>query len=240
MTLGGVVAKNLALDSNYGSGHATNWPSTVYLHMFAADPTAGGAEITGGGYTPLTIPNDSTHWPNSIGGYKMNGIVEAFPLSTGAWSALATYWWLSNAATQLLAPSSPSVTTHGTAGTTNYQYVVTVLNASGESTPSGIGVTTVGNAILSGTNYNIVHWSAVSGATGYNLYKLVAGSFVLLGSNVSGTTYDDEGGAVGTQTPPISNTTMTLLDGGPLVAPVRVLGAGYGVSFQAKSIVIGT
>ncbi len=238
MTLGSVIAKNESLDACYGGSHASNWPSTVYLHLFANDPTAGGMEITGGGYAPVAITNDTMHWPTASAGLKTNGVTETLPVSTGAWSAPATFFWLSNSSTQLLPPSAPVVTTHGTAGTTNYQYVITTLNAAGESTASGIGVTTTGNATLTGSNYNIVTWSSVTGATGYNLYKLVSGAFVLLGSNVSSPS-NDTGGATTTQTPPLSNTTMTLLDGGPLAVPIRILTAGYIVSFPANSIVIG-
>jgi hypothetical protein len=83
-----------------------------------------------------------------------------------------------------------------------------------------------------------VSWSPVSGATSYNVYKLVGGSFVLL-ANTGSTTYDDKGATPGTQTVPVSNTTMTLLDGGPLSVPIRVLGSGAIVEFPVSSIVIG-
>lgn len=238
MTVGSVKAANMCLDASYGSNHSSVWPATVYLHLFANDPTAGGSEINGGGYVPLAIPNDSTHWPNAMGGLKVNGEAENFALSTGAWSAPATFWWLTDSATQLLPPMSPSVSNVGTAGVTNAQYVVTVLNSEGESTPSGIGVTTTGSAILNGSNYNHIAWTAVTGATGYNAYKLVAGVFAFLGTT-AGTSLNDQGAATTSQTPPVSNTTMTLLDGGPFSVPVRVLDVGYVVSFPPSSIVIG-
>jgi hypothetical protein len=47
------------------------------------------------------------------------------------------------------------------------------------------------------------------------------------------------GAATTSQAPPLSNTTMTLLDGGPLANPIRVLNARVIVSFPASSIVIG-
>jgi hypothetical protein len=238
MTLGSVKSRNMALDSCYGSGKASNWPATVYLHLFANDPTAGGMEIVGGGYAPVAIPNDSTHWPDAVGGLKTNGVTETLPLSIGPWSAPATYFWLSDALAQLSSPGSPVITNHGTPGSTNAQYVVTTLNAAGESTPSGIGVTTTGNAVLTGSNYNVVTWTAVASATGYNVYKLVGGVFVFLATTAT-TTLNDTGGATTSQTPPISNTTMTLLDGGPLATPIRVLNAGFSVGFPAQSIVIG-
>jgi hypothetical protein len=238
MTLGSVKSQNLALDSCYGGNKAPNWPDNVFLHLFTADPTAGGAEISGGGYVPIEITNDSTHWPDAMGGLKTNGVAENFPISTAAWSAPANFFWLSDSPTQLLPPGSPTVANVGTPGSTNAQYVVTVLNSEGESTPSGIGVTTTGAAVLNGSNYNVVSWSAVSGESGYNIYKLVAGVFQFLGTT-AGTSLDDMGAATTSQAPPLSNTTMTLLDGGPLAVPIRVLSAGYIVSFPPSSIVIG-
>ena len=107
----------------------------------------------------------------------------------------------------------------------------------GESTPSGIGVTTTGNNVLSGSNYNAINWMPIGGATDYNVYKLVGGGFQLL-ATTGGTTYDDTGGSTSAVTPPVSNTTMTLFDGGPLSVPIRVLDVGYVVSFPASSIVI--
>jgi hypothetical protein len=238
MTLGSVKAKNMALDANYGSGRASNWPGTLWAHLFAGDPTLGASEINSGGYAPISITNDSTHWPAAMGGLKVNGVVETFPTSSGPWSAPATFFWLSDSASQLPAPVAPSVTNVGTPGVTNWQYVVTALNALGETTPSGIGVTVTGNAVLTGSNYNTLTWSSVAGATGYNVYRLVGSTFEFIATTGS-TTYNDTGATPTTQTPPISNTTMTLLDGGPLATPIRVLGAGAIVSFPPSSIVIG-
>jgi hypothetical protein len=238
MTLGSVKARNISLDACYGSGHASDWPSTVYLHLFQGDPTLGAPEISGGNYGPVSIANDSTHWPNASAGQKVNGRVATLPTSNGPWSAVANYFWLTDAATQVLPPAAPAVTNVGAAGVTNAQYVVTALNASGETTASGIGVTTTGNAVLNGTNFNHLAWSAVTGATGYNIYKLVGGVFVFLGTTAS-TTFNDQGASTTTQTPPVSNTTMTLLDGGPLSVPIRVLGAGAVISFPPSTIVIG-
>jgi hypothetical protein len=238
MTLGSVKAQNLALDSCYGDNHADIWPDTVYCHYFANDPTLGGMEITGGGYIPIPIPNDSAHWPDATGGLKTNGEVEDTMTSTGPWNSSATFWWLSDSPTQLLPPGSPTVVNVGTPGSTNAQYVVTVLNSEGESTPSGIGVTTTGAAVLNLTDYNTVSWTAVTGGSGYNVYKLVGGVFQFLGTT-AGTSLNDQGAATTSQAPPLSNTTMTLLDGGPLAVPIRVLGAGVIVSIPAQSLVIG-
>jgi hypothetical protein len=238
MSLGSVKAKNMALDANYGSGRASAWPTPIWAHLFAGNPTIGALEISGGNYGPVSIANDTTHWPNATGGLKVNGQTISFPVSTGPWSAPATYFWFSDAQFALPAPVISSVTNVGTPGVTNWQYVVTALNADGETTPSGIGVTMTGNAILTGSNYNTVSWTAVAGATGYNVYRLVGSTFVFIATTGS-TSYNDTGATPTTQTPPISNTTMTLFDGGPLATPIRVLGANVLVYFPPSTIVIG-
>jgi hypothetical protein len=238
MSLGSVKAQNISLDACYGSGHASNWPNTLYIHLFAGDPTLGAMEINGGGYVPITMGNDGTHWAAAMAGLKTNAILEQFPPSTGAWSAPATFVWLTDQLSALPAPMAPVIVTVGTAGTTNNQYVVTALNAQGETTASGIGVITTANAVLNGSNYNALSWASVTGATSYNVYKLVGSVFDFL-ANTGATSYNDQGASTTSQTPPVSNTTMSLLDGGPLSNPVRVLGAGVVVSFLPNSIVIG-
>jgi hypothetical protein len=224
------------LDACYGDNHASNWPATIWLHIFQGDPTLGALELTGGGYAAVSASNDSASYPDAAGGSKSTGVDFDFATSTGPWSAPGTYWYFTDSATSLLPPAAPTVTNVGTAGTTNWQYVVTVVNSAGETTPSGIGVTVTGNAVLTGGNYNHIAWSAVGGAASYNVYRLVAGVFDLIG-NTSGTSFNDTGGSATTPAP-MSNTTMTLLDGGPLRLPILVLSAGYGVTFPAGSITI--
>ncbi len=48
MSLGSVKAQNISLDACYGSNHSSEWPSTIYLHLFVSDPTQGGTVIPPG------------------------------------------------------------------------------------------------------------------------------------------------------------------------------------------------
>jgi hypothetical protein len=103
MALGSTLAQNLALDACYGSSHASVWPATLYLRLYNGNPMTGGTELTGaGGYAPVAMVNDSTHWPNASGGQKSNGVTLAFPTSSGAWSSAATYFWLTDGTGNLL------------------------------------------------------------------------------------------------------------------------------------------
>jgi len=70
---------------------------------------------------------------------------------------------------QLAAPSTPTITQGGTAGSTNYSYVVGDLSNNGVS-PSSAGSTTTGNATLTSTNYNTISFPATPGHT-YVVYR---------------------------------------------------------------------
>ncbi len=241
MSLGSVKAQNISLDACYGSNHSSEWPSTIYLHLFVSDPTQGGVELTSaGGYAPVSVTNNSTNFPAASGGQKKNGTLISFGSSSGAWSGPADYWWFTDAAAGVAPPGAPTISQSGTTGATPYYYKVTSVTASGESTGSGTGPTFAGNAILSGSNYNIVAWSAVSGAATYNVYRSVDNVTFLLVGNTASTSFHDTGAAAGPATPPVSNTTMTLLDGGQLQQPVIVPASGYTVGFPANSIVLMT
>ena len=87
--------------------------------------------------------------------------------------------------TRVAAVSSPYVLTNLAAGT-GYYYVVTALDAAGESAPSAqasastdaappaLPAAPTGVGAAGGANQLTVSWSAVSGATSYNLYYLTA------------------------------------------------------------------
>lgn len=92
MALGSVTYKNKSLDACYGTGRAATWPATVYIALFAADPSTGGAEITGGGYARIAVSNVDANWAAASAGSKANAATFAFPTSTGAYSATATHW----------------------------------------------------------------------------------------------------------------------------------------------------
>jgi hypothetical protein len=92
MPLGSTTAKNWALDACYGSNHSSVWPSTVYVALFNGNPSSGGTELTStGNYARVALTNNSTNFPDASSGFKSNGTDIAFPTSTGAYSASATY-----------------------------------------------------------------------------------------------------------------------------------------------------
>jgi hypothetical protein len=69
-------------------------------------------------------------------------------------------------------PDTPTVTPHGTAGTTTSYYLVASVTPSGTTTePSSYGITNTGNATLSATNYNTITWTPVAGVTQYKIYR---------------------------------------------------------------------
>jgi hypothetical protein len=91
-------------------------------------------------------------------------------------------------------PDTPTITPHGTAGTTGSYYDVASVTPSGSTTePSFYGNTATGNATLSATNYNTVTWTPVAGATQYKIYR-----------NYSSGTPSSEG-LIGTVSPENSN-----------------------------------
>jgi hypothetical protein len=101
--LGSTTAQNEDLDACYGSGHASNWPATVTLRLYSANPMSGGVEIPStGGYAAVSITNNTTNFPAASGGQKSNGTAFTFPTSTAAWGAVATYWWFTDGSGNLL------------------------------------------------------------------------------------------------------------------------------------------
>lgn len=73
--------------------------ATVYLALFTAAPTetGGGTEVSGNGYTRLSIPNNATNFPASSGGQKSNGIAFTFtPASGGSWGTVS-HWAIMSA-----------------------------------------------------------------------------------------------------------------------------------------------
>ncbi|HSW81293.1 MAG TPA: PKD domain-containing protein [Candidatus Saccharimonas sp.] len=111
----------------------------------------------------------------------------------------------------------------GTPGTASYDYVVTSIDAAGETTPGT--VTTISNApnTLSNTNYTQITWNALHNVTGYRIYGRSSGSFKLVATitnaNFTGIEsdyrcgYNDIGGALGSQTPPTQIPTTIFMNG---------------------------
>ncbi|MBT9156608.1 MAG: hypothetical protein DDT37_01596 [Firmicutes bacterium] len=79
------------------------------------------------------------------------------------------------AVTPLAAPTAPTVTVVGAAGTTTYRYRVTARSRIGETTASPETTITNGNATLSATNLNRITWAAVPGAVDYRVWRIFSG-----------------------------------------------------------------
>ncbi len=110
----------------------------------------------------------------------------------------------------LLSPGSITVTPQGTPATKTYVYKLVALNATGTTEAGAASSTLTGAATLNVTNYNRLTWTAVAGASGYWIYRTVAGGtsptttgrIAVLGAV---TTFDDQGSAGDSTTPPSSN-----------------------------------
>jgi hypothetical protein len=123
-------------------------------------------------------------------------------------------------ATESLASAgAPTITTHGTGGSTTWSYVVVAEQADGTPTAaSPAGSTASGNATLTSGNYNIVTWSAVTGASKYAIYRTAVGTSPtttgLIGTVVAPTaTWNDTAIAGNSATAPSTNGTGSMKNG---------------------------
>lgn len=114
------------------------------------------------------------------------------------------------AATAIAAPtmgSTATATTGGTLAAATYFYVVTAINAAGETLKS----TEVSQVTTGATSTVTINWTAVTGATGYKIYRATAtGAEVYLttAAGQSTATYTDTGSNTPTTAvPPTINTT---------------------------------
>jgi hypothetical protein len=128
----------------------------------------------------------------------------------------------SGAADTMPATSPTTSTSGGTlAKNTTYYYVVTALNAYGQSAGTEVHITT-GNS--TSTNTVTLNWTAVTGATGYNVYRgtSAGGETGYIGGATCGTTpcsvsggsttsYTDTGSALTAQTPPAPCTNTSII-----------------------------
>ncbi|SIC56507.1 gp31 protein [Mycobacteroides abscessus subsp. abscessus] len=105
------------------------------------------------------------------------------------------------------APSAPTVTTSGTAGTTNYFYKAVVHTANG-TVASAEGTIATGNATLSSSNYNVVAFTLPAGAVSWDLYRgsTAGAENTLIASALTTGTFNDQGAAGTAGTPPVANT----------------------------------
>ncbi len=90
--IGSDTYANAALDACYGDAHSTAWPDDLQVRLYAGSPLSGGVEVTGGGYAPLAVSNDTATWPDAAFRAKTNGVDFVFATSSGAYSATATHW----------------------------------------------------------------------------------------------------------------------------------------------------
>ncbi|HQU41153.1 MAG TPA: hypothetical protein PK867_00015 [Pirellulales bacterium] len=127
--------------------------------------------------------------------------------------------------TALIPPSTPSIKTATDNASllltgTTYFYVVTAIDAIGESLPSGEV------SLAAGANQALVlSWGQVAGATGYKIYEGVATGAETLLTTVSGggtTTFTDDGSLLpdGTTFAPTSDTTALAVPAAPTVTSI--------------------
>lgn len=105
--------------------------------------------------------------------------------------------------------ASPTSAIYGTAGSTEYAYVVAAIDPRGKviSVTNTCTVTT-GNATLNGSNYITLTWEAITGAASYNVYRYLTNgtpSTIGLIGSPPGTTINDTGLAGDGTNPPQTN-----------------------------------
>jgi hypothetical protein len=123
--------------------------------------------------------------------------------------------------TSLTTPTGLAVTGHGTGGTFaagQYYWVVTAVNANGETMKSSeVTATFTGS-----TSSAVLTWNAVDEATNYKLYRgtSVSGENVLV-TTVDALTYTDTGASGTSASPPGSNTAIISANTSISIAPVQ-------------------
>ncbi|MFM1770570.1 MAG: hypothetical protein RJA22_3099 [Verrucomicrobiota bacterium] len=205
-----VVAAGLATTTHLDSGLANG---TAYYYVVTAGNNAGESAPSPEASATPQWPRPSA--PSSLAASPGNGFVSLAWVQSTSPGLTGNKVYRSTSgqggAYQLLATLSPtsSFTDNAVVNGSPYYYVVTAVNAGGESDPSAYagatpvcplpaapaGVTaTPGNAQVS------LGWTAVSGATGYQVKRATAssGPFAPLGTVVAGTTSTDTTAANGT------------------------------------------
>lgn len=186
------------LDPNVGTTYiysqdGSSWRAQAGSPIWAlAVPTA--TALAGKTATvAFTAPNDPLA-PSELFTFSVNQVT---PAGVPAVSNTAT----------IPVPSAPTVTTSGTAGTTNYFYKAVVHTANGTVT-SAEGTIATGNATLSSSNYNIVSFTLPAGGVTWDLYRgsTTGSENLLVASGLTGTSFNDNGGATSSATPPVTNT----------------------------------
>ena len=68
MPIGSVTGQNVALAGRYGDNRGSDADSSLIARLWDGDPTAGGSEITGTGYAPITLANTTANFGTPSGG----------------------------------------------------------------------------------------------------------------------------------------------------------------------------
>lgn len=179
--------------------------STTYYYIVTAVNSLG--ESTPSAQASATTTSAPTVPAAPIGVGAMGGtnqVTVSWATVTGATSY--NLYWATTAGvtpatgTKITGATSPYVQTGLTAGTT-YYYVVTAVNAAGESAASAQASATTstgapavpsaptGVTATGGTNSVTVSWGAVTGATSYNLYwSTTTGVTTATGTKITGAT----------------------------------------------------
>jgi len=164
-------------------------------------------------YEPKGVPRKKSGWYGLIG-------------------QLSAPWFIvrvNGGSAGIPAPSALTANVTGTPGAATVSWVITALNASGETVASQTITVTTANATLSSSPVQLA-WAAVPGATGYSVYRTVGGpSQGRIATNQAGVTLTDNGIAGGGQTAPATNGT------GYVSSQLELLGTGGSVVFTAKS-----
>lgn len=119
--------------------------------------------------------NSRNYLPFAVWQYFANNGNQCYVVRAAASDAVASTLTVNDrelGAGAILPPINVAATAAGSTGVTptDYGYIVTAVNANGE-TNGGIEAVVTGNATLDPTNSNVVTWTAVTGATGYRIYR---------------------------------------------------------------------
>jgi hypothetical protein len=123
---------------------------------------------------------------------------------------------------QLTPPSGLAVTASGTGGTLaagGHYWVITAIDANGETTKS-----TEVNATTTGTTSSaVLTWNSTNGATGYKVYRgtTTTNENILVATLGNVLTYTDTGAAGSSASPPTTNTAQLSGNTGLAIAPVQ-------------------
>ncbi len=90
--IGSETYANAILDAVLGDDHAVTIPDELQVRLYAGSPLTGGVELSGGGYAPLAVDNDTATWDDAVSRVKANAVDFVFATSSGAYSATGTHW----------------------------------------------------------------------------------------------------------------------------------------------------